>query len=397
MALVLPKAVVSGVAWGETRDLFRQGYYLEFLISSHDPAKWNFSDNTDLSEVLLIAKKRGPGRKPPDRSARVTCVNLWRNPATAFEALSLAHSIDSDEAPKLEKTQGAQAIEVSGEKVGEAVQIAWSELQTRDWMLGCSFAQAELLRAAYALITTSKVVTPSGEAAIAFKRLGGIGRVGPDRRDIHDGFSESTIRTPYPAYWGHDASECVSLATTPNRYLAPVARAKPGRPLRRVTDLWPKAGRVMLAERMWLHTQRLVSVRLPEAALANVWWPFRLQEEDPEAEKALVLWLNSTLGLITLLSFREETRGAWVAFKKPVLEELPVLDVTTLGKTALRAFADAFDKIAQDQLEPLPRMDSDPVRAAIDVAVSRILKLPVLDVLRNLLAQEPVISLRGLT
>src|SRR5581483_9341838 len=157
MALVLPKAVVSGVAWGETRDLFRQGYYLEFLISSHDPAKWNFSDNTDLSEVLLIAKKRGPGRKPPDRSARVTCVNLWRNPATAFEALSLAHSIDSDEAPKLEKTQGAQAIEVSGEKVGEAVQIAWSELQTRDWMLGCSFAQAELLRAAYALITTSKV------------------------------------------------------------------------------------------------------------------------------------------------------------------------------------------------------------------------------------------------
>ena len=58
IALVLPAAVTAGVAWGRTRDLIDHGYVLETLIASHDPERWNFSENTDLSEVLLIARKR---------------------------------------------------------------------------------------------------------------------------------------------------------------------------------------------------------------------------------------------------------------------------------------------------------------------------------------------------
>jgi hypothetical protein len=62
----------------------------------------------------------------------------------------------------------------------------------------------------------------------------------------------------------------------------------------------------MIAERMWLITQRLTCARLSEFGLSNVWWPFRLHaqtdtdeernsnsETDVDAEKALVAWLNS--------------------------------------------------------------------------------------------------------
>jgi hypothetical protein len=58
LALVLPAAVLTGVAWGKTRELIRHSYELEVVVSSHDPTRWNFSENTDLSEVLLLARKK---------------------------------------------------------------------------------------------------------------------------------------------------------------------------------------------------------------------------------------------------------------------------------------------------------------------------------------------------
>jgi hypothetical protein len=67
IALVLPAAVTSGIAWGRTRKLIERGYVLETVIASHDPERWNFSENTELSEVLAYCKKAefAPIRIPP--------------------------------------------------------------------------------------------------------------------------------------------------------------------------------------------------------------------------------------------------------------------------------------------------------------------------------------------
>ena len=46
LALVLPAAVMTGVAWKKTRDLISHSYELEVVIASHDPLRWNFSENT---------------------------------------------------------------------------------------------------------------------------------------------------------------------------------------------------------------------------------------------------------------------------------------------------------------------------------------------------------------
>lgn len=96
LALVLPKALLSGVAWGETRQLFGRSYGLECLIVSHEPDRWNFSENTDLSEVLVVAKKMAEVRPGKRRSPDVICVNLWKNPKTVFEALGVAHALASE-------------------------------------------------------------------------------------------------------------------------------------------------------------------------------------------------------------------------------------------------------------------------------------------------------------
>jgi hypothetical protein len=42
IALVLPKALLSGVAWGETRKLINSKYRIEYLVASQDSERWNF-------------------------------------------------------------------------------------------------------------------------------------------------------------------------------------------------------------------------------------------------------------------------------------------------------------------------------------------------------------------
>jgi hypothetical protein len=147
----------------------------------------------------------------------------------------------------------------------------------------------------------------------------------------------------------------------------------------------------MLAERMWLITQRLLAVRLPQRALSNVWWPFWMNEANEEAEKALVLWLNSTLGIMTVFGHRVPTRGPWVEFKKPVLAALPVLNVCALQPRQLSMMARLYDQVSERELGTLQLMETDETRIAIDIGIAQIIGLPDLTPLRTLLGQEPIV------
>ena len=65
-------------------------------------------------------------------------------------------------------------------------------------------------------------------------------------------------------------------------------------------------------------------LKLKNPVLSNVWWPFSLKEKFSQElyEKAITLWSNCTLNLLILLALRQETRGAWIQFKKPILGKL---------------------------------------------------------------------------
>ena len=78
--------------------------------------------------------------------------------------------------------------------------------------------------------------------------------------------------------------------------------------------------------------------------------------------------------------------------KKADLEELPVLDTRSLTPAQLKGFSDLFDEMADAEFERLPGMVHCPTRQALDAGVSRILGLPDLSKLRDLLASEPVVS-----
>jgi len=392
MSLVLPRALLSGVAWAETRKLLGNNYHVKYIIVSHQFDGWNFSENTELSECLIIADLIFPDST--EQPTRI--VNLWTKPRSSVEALTLAA-----ETPKLEGADldcsGTDELLIGNVKYGEVLQIPAREIRKGNWNEGAAFAQTELGRVAH-FLRESQIYVPGrgfiGKQPIA--RLKDFADIGPDRRDIHDGFRVTQQETEYPALWGHDTASPQTLGQRLNSPLMALAKAKKGRNLRDANLLWSRAGRLLVAERLWLTTTKLVAIRMHQKVLSNTWWPVSTYAKgisENVLDKVLALWFNSSLGLLSLIAARVDTRGAWVEVKKPVLEELLVLDPRALPESARTNLCRAFDELQRSELMSLPYIAGDEVRARIDSAVAQELGLDDdFSTYRTLLAAEPLLS-----
>ena len=362
------------------------------VVASHDPLRWNFSDSTDLSEALLIATRRPEKNDTSER--RTTFVNLWRNPDGVLDAHRVAQAITATPPALFEET-GTALLEVDGRHVGEVLSIPESKLAHKKWS-GVQFARADLIRSALKLLDDGEAWVPGeGEAAsIPLCRLDELGQVGPDRRRLVDGFDRTSSVTAYPLVAGHDTEQRKSLVCSPDAYLSPLTKPRGGQRPGYGDHLWQQSSHLLVAERLWLETTRVVAMWSEARVLSNVWWPIRVG--DVAIEKALTTWFNSSLGLLTILAQRTSTRGGWVAMKKADLEELPVLDTRRLSQTQVQSLSDLFDGLAEAEFDRLPGMANCSARQGLDTGISRILGIPDFGKLRGLLASEPVVSNRRL-
>ena len=124
----------------------------------------------------------------------------------------------------------------------------------------------------------------------------------------------------------------------------------------------------------------------------------------PEAthEKALVLWANTTLGLLMYWWHSSKPQPGRGILTKTTLQTLPILDVTALDDAQLEAAARLFDDMNQLPLRPLHELDQDDNRKNLDRRFyGTVLGLDdailddggPLDILRQKLCREP--SIRG--
>ena len=388
LALVLPATVCTGPSWEQTRALIQRDFALDMVITSHDPLRWNFSDSTDLSEALLIATRRPEKRQTAEH--RTTFVNLWRNPDGVLDAHRLARAVAATTPARLEDT-GTALLEVDEQHVGEVVSLPESKLVHRRWS-GVQFSRAELLRSALRLLDDGEVWIPGerNTAAVPLCRVAELGQVGPDRRRLVDGFDRTKAVTAYPLVAGHDTEQRKSLTCSPDSYLSPLPKPRGGQRPGYGDHLWRQASRLLVAERLRLTTARIVAMRSERRVLSNVWWPVSV--EDESIEKALTSWLNSTIGLLTIIAQRTSTEGGWVALKKADLQNLAVLDPRRLSSAQLQDLSSLFDRTAHAEFQRLPAMHHCPARRALDDGLAQILNLPNLSTLRHLLATEPTIS-----
>lgn len=387
LAFVLPIALATGESWGAVRKFLGDRYHLEIVITSHDPARPNFSENTALSELLFVARKLESGEK----AGNTSYVTLRRNPTTIHEALDLAARL-STALKSMDERQPSVVIRSASRILGEITNLP-APKGTDNWT-SAIFSQSYLARVHWGLEKNASLVLPgtSKQYAIPLCRLDDLGTLGYDIRDIADAFEvDRTAKqwTPHAAFWDHDAERVFQIAQKPNAFLIARTKAIEGRKLKSPTAVWSKAGSILLVSRLWPITHKVLATGFDKKVLGNTWWAFDDSALSEEQRKVLLLWLNSTLGLLFYFGRRAITRSAWMQMKKPAWEATPVLDVRRLDSKQLRALASTYDSLAKQTLQPLAQLDNDPTRIMIDAALCKALNLPALEPIRDLMVREP--------
>ena len=387
IAFVLPIALASGEAWGAVRKFIADRYHLEVVITSHDPSRTNFSENTSLSELLFVARKLENG----ETAGNTSYVTLRRNPTTIHEALDLAARLSA----VLDGMGGKQesvTIRSLTRVLAEVTTLPAPRIN--DNWTSAIFSQSFLAQVHWELDKNARLAIPSTpvQQHIPLCRLDALGGVGYDIRDISDAFevdSTASQWTPFPGFWNHDAERVVRIKQASNAFL--IARTKPieGRKLKSASAIWSKAGKILLVSRLWPITHKVLATDFDTKVLGNTWWAFDDKDLSPKQRKALLLWLNSTLGLLFYFGRRAITRSAWMQMKKPAWQSMPVLDVRNLDHEQSDALSATYDLVSTKPLLPLAQLDTDPTRIQIDQALCTALSLPSLTPIRELLVREP--------
>ncbi|MEZ4525321.1 MAG: N-6 DNA methylase [Desulfobacterales bacterium] len=123
LAFILPVALATGEAWGASRKLLSDSYHVEMVMVSHDAERPNFSENTNLSELMFIARKRLENEPPGE----TVYVNLWYNPRTIYEAMAVASRVRECRPARLDLEEIISAAGVKGHKFAEVISLPASQ------------------------------------------------------------------------------------------------------------------------------------------------------------------------------------------------------------------------------------------------------------------------------
>ena len=107
----------------------------------------------------------------------------------------------------------------------------------------------------------------------------------------------------------------------------------------------------------------------------------------------MCIYLNSTIGILAWLGNRSNKIPSYPQFSLDDMRKLIVPDFAAIDGAA-EGLAATYDALAERTLLPLPQMDADPVRRALDEAVCDALALDGERVatIRRHLAAEPSVT-----
>ncbi len=169
----------------------------------------------------------------------------------------------------------------------------------------------------------------------------------------------------------------------------------------KVKSVWNTASHCHFNRDFQFNSQSTGMQSTPRKTIGGRAWP-SIGLSSMDQEKALVLWANTSLGLLLHWWHANKQQAGRGSIGISMLETLPMLDVTALESKLLAEAVKLFDAMCEQSLLPLHEIDSDPIRKELDEAFARnVLRLPEsilisggpLELLRRKLSKEP--SIRG--
>ena len=365
LALILPMSFAQGKAWENSRTFLGERYTDIRIISiatakSHDKA---FSADTGMGEVLILARKRETKRKGtvPD----VHWITLRRRPVQAMEAIRIAREITMA-CKKKDSKRIEQRIEIGTDLAGT---ILPSSLKHG----GCAaIADLSLARAAVAL-ESGQVSLPrlGGEIELKTCQLKELGRAGIHHAGIrfykkkvspHAPFQIKPIEgvPTYPCLWAHNANKERKLGVAPDQQ--GVVRHGAQEKAERV---WNTATRLHFSRDFQLNSQSLAACLTKERTIGGRAWP-SFQMGFRGYEKVMVLWANTTLGLLLFWWTGSTQQAGRACLSISRLPDLHVLDVRCLTTHQIAASKKIFGDFKERDFLPANEAYRDPARQDLD-------------------------------
>ncbi len=365
IAFVLPFTVVLGKDWAGTRELLAAHYRDVSVLAIANTGQdcQSFSADTGMAEVLIIATRRQAIDEA--RAGEVLYVNLSERPSSLVDAVEIARSVVRIAPAKLNGS-----LDVGEARVGSFIRASLVDG-------GCAgIVETDLAACGLALGAGRFVLPQLGDIEdVPVTRLGELGSRGPYHLDIRGRVPRGPFdvvsleenddwrAVTYPMLWAHDASRETRFFVEPDTQ----GRVRPGLP-DKARAIWATASRLHFNSDFRLNSQPLAACLTPERSIGGVAWPSFLAG-DPRWEKVLVLWANTTLGLLSFwwLGTRQQQGRTRLTISR--LPELPVLDPRSLSEKQLDTAADIFELFSGEEFLPANEAYRDDTRKALDEAV----------------------------
>ena len=349
-SFIVPKSLSFGPSWKKVRSFLTETVEIECIFFNYEYPHYGFSEHTQLSECMVIARNKIPKlRKHNEEAARTLVVNILTSPTGAAELQSLQREVVRVFSDERERSESefvpSSALIQSPQRTSFFISQKLLYDYSSNWAQVLGFYSPILNRIHFQLIHDNTLAIPGllHTIQIPLTPLRSLGTIGYDRKQVTENTVDGPGAEQLLAVWGRDNRDLNTITVKPTGF----RHMKLGKTPHLYQDLQRSASHLLLPETTWLETTRVFSVLCTEQVVSNVFWTFSpdptLQTLDRtpitawELEQILALWGNSSLGILLFLGMRQETRGPWVHWKKRSLGEMLVLDITQLTRSQINS------------------------------------------------------------
>ena len=399
IALILPLSAMLGGSydgeyvrsWQKLRQLLAEKYndIMVLSIAQNADRDASFSADTDLAEVIIVARSLGHSELP---KGLAHFVNLTERPANKLAAQETAKSIRQT-ISGLTKPGAYSDVRVGDRTVAtlrlEKVSALAKWTTTR-------VTNLDLVQTAEAL-TSGRLILPQRQnpVSIPIVPLERVGDVGPVHRLFEMAFMRrkgANSGTTWPMLWNRDSDYQYSMTISPD-HSGTVKSGKQDEANR----LWEFVSCLHIgAECRFNSNSTCAAITQTKSAGGRAWPNFKLA--TPELEKATCAWLNGTLGFISYWINSNRSQSGRGGTTVTAIPNIPTLDVTKLKSARLKAAVKIYDDLCQRRMLPANEAWRDPVRQELDRRLlTEVLGLDAaaveqLAILRNQWCAEPTVT-----
>ncbi|MFH1639763.1 MAG: hypothetical protein ABIB93_05580, partial [Chloroflexota bacterium] len=419
LAMVMPISLMLGDAWESSRQLLRKSYIDLIFVSISGAGRddMSFSADTSMAECLVIGRKVGQS----SRSDRATFVVLNERPSSTMTGLIAAVQIRRLQERKLRKLEdgpvGGSLFHFGDDVIGYAMDAPLPEEGSYNL---ARIKDSALAQVAYQMANNGFIWLPGvarkSTIAVSISTVSEIGKVGPYHMDINANTPDGGIRGPfhieplkagsaptYPVLWAHDAARerCMEFEADSEGFIRKGATPDQEIVVKAKADkIWGTSSHCHFNRDFGFSSESTAMQFTSVKSVGGRAWP-SIELKSIEQEKALVLWSNSSLGLLLRWWHSNKQQPGRGSIGVSALASMPVLDVTKLSGEQLARAVAIFDDMKHRELRPVNEIAKDAVRAEIDTRLAtEVLGFPPelvatdgpLALLRQKLALEPSIT-----